>query len=73
MLLCNEDLGKTQPDWVPRLSPRGLGRLSVLELCDGQKTLSEIEKEVYRRHPALFRSLDEAGVFVAEVVTRYSL
>ena len=73
MLFCNEDLERTRPVSIPRLSPRGLGRLSVLELCDGQKSLSEIEKEVYRRHPALFGSLDEAAVFVAEVVTRYSL
>jgi len=28
---------------------------------------------VYRRHSYLFRSLDDAAIFVAEVVTRYSV
>ena len=34
--------------------------------------LAEIEKEVFGRHPMLFRSPAEAATFVAEVVTRYS-
>lgn len=72
MLLCSEDLQRTQPDFVPRLSPWGEARLSVLELCDGRRTLREVEQELYRRHPALFRSLAEAAKFVAEVTTRYA-
>jgi hypothetical protein len=31
-----------------------------------------VEQEVFRRHPKLFRSSQEAATFVAEVVTRYS-
>jgi len=73
MLICKEDLLKTQPHSIPKLSPRGLARQSVLDLCDGKRTLSEIEQEVYRRHPQLFHSLDQAATFVAEVITRYSL
>ena len=73
MLLCQEDLRKTHPHFIPKLSPRGLARRSILDLSDGQRTLSEIEQEVYRRHPQLFPSLDQAAAFVAEVITRYSL
>jgi protein arginine N-methyltransferase 1 len=73
MLLCKEDLQKTQPHFIPKLSPRGLARQSILDLCDGRRTLSEIEREVYRRHPQLFPSLGHAATFVAEVITRYSL
>jgi hypothetical protein len=42
-----------------------------LELCDGQRALSEIEQEVYHRHPGLFRSPGQAAAYVAEVITRY--
>jgi protein arginine N-methyltransferase 1 len=73
MLICKEDLERTSPHFIPKLSPWGEARLSVLTLCDGRRALSEVEQEVYRRHPKLFRSLSEAEVFVAEVVTRYSL
>ena len=72
MLLCREDLARTDPRFVPRLSAWGRGRRSVLELCDGGRALAEIEREVYRRHPDLFRSFGEAAGFVAEVVTRYT-
>ena len=72
ILLCEEDLQRTSPASVPKLTPWGDARLSVLTLCDGQRSLAEIEKEVYRRHPRLFGSPAEAATFVAEVVTRYS-
>jgi len=72
MLLCKEDLERTRPDFMPRLTERGEARLSVLKLCTGERRLSEIEEEIYRSYPKLFRSRDEAAVFVAEVVTSYS-
>jgi hypothetical protein len=72
MLLCQDDLRRTQPTFVPKLTPWGDARLSVLTLCDGKRPLSEIEQEVFRRHPKLFKSAAEAATFVAEVVTRYS-
>jgi SAM-dependent methyltransferase len=72
MLLCEEDLRRTRPAFVPKLTPWGDARLSVLTLCDGERPLSEIEQEVFRRHPKLFKSAAEAATFVAEVVTRYS-
>jgi len=73
MLVSKEDLQKTQPHFIPKLSPWGEARRSVVNLCDGQKTLSEIEQEIYRSHPKLFPSLGKAAEFVAEVVTRYSV
>jgi hypothetical protein len=73
MLICKEDLRKTQPTFVPKLDKWGEARLSLLTLCDGHRTLREIEREVFQRHPAIFGSLAEAEEFVAEVVTRYSV
>jgi hypothetical protein len=73
MLLCKEDLERTQPHFIPKLSPWGEARRSILDLCDGGRTLAEIEHEVYSHHPELFCSLGEAAAFVAEVITRYSL
>ena len=66
MLLAREDLERTRPGFVPTLSPWGEARLSILSLCDGQRSVADIEREVYRRHPTILPS------FVAEVITRYS-
>jgi Ribosomal protein L11 methyltransferase (PrmA) len=73
MLLCQEDLERTDLQFVPRLSPWGQARRSVLELCDGRRALGDIEREVHRRHPAIFQSPAEAAAFVTEVVTRYAV
>jgi hypothetical protein len=73
MLLSKEELQRTHPTFKPKLTPLGEARSTVLNLCDGQKSLSEIEQEVFEFHPTLFRSRKEAEAFVAEVVTRYSL
>ena len=72
MLIPGEDLKRTQPGFKPKLNPRGEGRRTVVNLCDGGRTLTEIEDEVFRLHPDLFRNREAAAVFVAEVVTRYS-
>jgi hypothetical protein len=72
VLVSEEDLRRTRPDFVPSLTRRGKARLSALSLCDGQRPLREIEQEIYRRHPTLFHSFQEAATFVAEVVGRYS-
>lgn len=72
MLLCQDDMRRTQPTFVPKLTSRGEARLLVMALCDGQREIAEIEKELYRRHRSLFRSPAEAATFVAEVVTSYS-
>ena len=72
MLLNQEDLARTRPDFVPRLNARGEARRTVVDLCDGARTIREIESEVMVRHPGLFGSPEEAATFVAEVVTRYA-
>ena len=72
MLLTPEELRRTNPHFVPSLTPRGEARKTVLALCDGARTLDCIEREVFGRHRPLFRDYNEAQVFVAEVVTRYS-
>lgn len=72
MLLSREDLHRTRPDFVPRLTPWGEARQTVLSYCDGNLPLAMIEQEVLRSHPDLFPNLTAASVFVAEVVTRYS-
>jgi Ribosomal protein L11 methyltransferase (PrmA) len=72
MLISQENLRRTQPYFMPKLSPWGEAQRSVLTLCDGRRALSEIEQEVYRRHERLFGSLDKAEAFVAKVIARYS-
>ena len=72
MLLTRADLHRTDPRFVPTLTPRGQARLSVLELCDGHRPLAEIEREMLGRHPGLFASIAEAAVFVGEVVAGYT-
>ena len=72
MLISREELRANAPESTPRLTPRGLARRSILALCDGQRSLADIEREVFRRHPELFASSGEAQAFVAEVVTRYA-
>jgi len=72
MMLCQDDMRRSKPTFVPKLTSWGEARLSVLSLCDGRREIAEIEKELYRRHRTLFRSPAEAATFVAEVVTRYS-
>jgi hypothetical protein len=44
----------------------------VVNLCDGVRTLREIEDEVFRLHPNLFHTGEDEAAFVAEVVTRYA-
>jgi len=72
MLIASEDFRSTQPGFKPKLIPRGEGRRTVCNLCDGTRTLTEVEDEVFRLHPDLFKTREEAALFVAEVVTRYA-
>jgi hypothetical protein len=72
MLLDPTDLRLTDPGYRPSLTGRGVARRSVLELCDGSRTLAQIEAEVFVRHRSLFRSAAEAAIFVSEVVSRYT-
>jgi protein arginine N-methyltransferase 1 len=71
-LISEEDLRTSRPDWSPRLTSRGQARLSVLELCDGANRLTDIEREMQRRHPQLLPDESQAARFVAEAVARYA-
>jgi precorrin-6B methylase 2 len=73
MLVPASDIRRTDPSRVPELTPAGLARRLVLDLCDGRRRLGEIEAEVLRRHPELFASPAQAAMFVAEVMTRYAV
>jgi len=71
MLLCAEDLERMRPDRKVSLSPWGVARRTVLELCDGRRTPAEIEAALRLEHPDLFPSPASASLFVAEVVVPY--
>jgi SAM-dependent methyltransferase len=73
MLVAREDLHKTRPNFVPMLKPRAIAWQTALELCDGQRSVAEIERELYRRHPDLFRSPAEAAALVAEAIGSYAV
>ena len=72
MLIPREDLAHTRPGFQPRLTPAGRARKTVLDLCDGVRTLSDVESELQERHHEIFPNRADAAAFVAEVVTRYS-
>jgi protein arginine N-methyltransferase 1 len=72
MLFDEREMRLTDPASRPALTARGVARRTVLELCDGQRTLGEIETVVFDRHADLFASREDAAVFVSEVVTRYT-
>ena len=72
MLIGREDLAHTNPDSIPVMSKWGKARQTILELCDGKRTLREIEDGVLLGHPDLFPTRSEAAVFAAEVITRYA-
>jgi hypothetical protein len=72
MLLDAATMHAGDPAYRPVLTERGVARRTVLELCDGGRTLADIEAEVFTRHRPLFTSPHEAAVFVGEVVSRYT-
>ncbi|MFZ1122370.1 MAG: 50S ribosomal protein L11 methyltransferase [Candidatus Binataceae bacterium] len=68
MSLIPEELAKTRPDFVPRLSDWGVARRSLINLSDGTRTLAEIERELFRIHSALFPSPAAASEYVSKVL-----
>jgi protein arginine N-methyltransferase 1 len=71
MLLSREDLDITAPQRVPVLTPAGLARRTVLDLCDG-RSIEAIERGVRERHPELLPTTAVASAFVAEVLRIYA-
>ena len=72
MLPVGEARARTRDDAVPELTPRGLARRTVLELCDGRRPVREIERLLRERHPDLFPAEHDAAVFAAEVLSVYA-
>ena len=70
LLLAPEDLMRSRPDRVPKLSREGQARITVLGYCDGRRTAREIEQAVLRDHPDLFPSPAEISRFVAQALGR---
>ena len=73
MLVAREDLHKTRPDFVPAFKPRARAWQTVIELCDGQRSVAEIERELYQRHSDLFHSPADAAALVAEAISSYGV
>jgi Ribosomal protein L11 methyltransferase (PrmA) len=71
MLLPEEDLLHTHPDFVPRLNKNGLARQAALALCDGSRSRAQIELDLVARHPDLFPSPEEASNAVSQVLSKY--
>jgi hypothetical protein len=71
LLVADEDLVRARPDHVPHLSRAGALRQSVLNLCDGRRTLQEIEQALYAANRDFFHSPEAAARFAAEVLQRY--
>ena len=73
MLLSKGNVERTRPDFTPRLTEAGLARRTVVDLCDGTRTVRDIEAAVFARHRSLFADEHAAAAFVAEVITRYAV
>ena len=67
MLMTADAVARTNPGVVPRLTPWGEARRTVIEACNGQRSLAEIEALVFERHRKLFDSQAQAAEFVAKV------
>lgn len=72
MLPVREALQRTRDSAVPTLTPRGRARQTVLELCDGVRTVRQIEQALAERHADLFDTPRAAAVFAAEVLAVYA-
>lgn len=72
MLLTRDDLRRGEPSYVPVLTARGRARRTVFELCDGRRSLADVERIVYERHPEVLGSPSAAAAFVAEVIAGYA-
>jgi hypothetical protein len=70
MFLTKDDLRRGDPKSRPTLNAGGAALLTVVSICDGTRSLAEIEEEVFRLHADLFSSRQDAAAFVASVIAR---
>ena len=62
-----DDVRRSRSEYRPRRGRRGEARRRVLELCDGEHTLAEIERQLREEFPDVLRSDAEASAFVARI------
>ena len=70
MLLTKDDLRRGDPNSRPIRNEGCAALLTVMSMCDGRRSLADIEEEVFRLHSDLFSSRQEATAFVASVIAR---
>lgn len=67
-----QHLVRSRPEHVPILNRSARARATVLGLCDGRRSVSEIQATVRREHPGLFPSEKEMTRFVTSVLSTSS-
>ena len=70
MFLTKSDLKRGDPKSHPTLNAGGAALLTVMSMCDGSRSLADIEEEVFRLHADLWSSRQDAAAFVASVIAR---
>jgi len=68
LLLPTDEVRKTQSDFKPILSGRDDAYRTMLNLCDGARSIAEIAAELTRHYPALFASAVDAEIFVSSSI-----
>jgi hypothetical protein len=68
MLIAPEDLATKTPTARPALTRRGQARRAALALCDGIRTVAEIESALRREYPEILVSDEEAAAFLSEAL-----
>ena len=72
ILLCREDLDRRKPDYTPTASELGKVTAYVLALCDGAKTVREIEESLQKQFPSLCPTPADAGTLATSILAKYA-
>ncbi|MBC7597955.1 MAG: class I SAM-dependent methyltransferase [Polaromonas sp.] len=69
-LLDREQIVRSHPEHIPRVSRTAHARSLVLGYCDGQRSVAQVQEAVLRDHPRLFPSREETARFITAVLSR---
>ena len=72
-LLERERFARNRPEHIPQVSQTAHARSLVLDYCDGQRSVAQVQAAVLRDHPNLFPSSEEITRFVTKVLSRDTL
>ena len=72
-LLRLEQLQRTRPDYVPRLSDAALARRVVLGYFDGKRTVAQIRADVKREHPHLLPTETATDRLISTVLAGHAV